>query len=109
MTEQQVVARIWRAVRRQYPTAWLLKVHGGAYQRSGVPDLLVCVDGLLVGIEVKERKPGESVLHARARATPGQLAEIAAINRAGGCAGVVLNPEEALDLIGSAVERRREG
>jgi Holliday junction resolvase len=35
---------------------WYLKVHGSMYQKSGVPDILCCLDGRFVGIEVK--RPG---------------------------------------------------
>lgn len=97
--ETGLVAHIWKAVKEKYPSAWLMKVHGGPMQQAGVPDLLMCVNGMLVGAEAKDQKPGESEEHARERATPLQRIQIAQINAAGGIAGVVLTPEEALDLI----------
>lgn len=38
--------------------AYYLKVHGSAYQPAGTPDLLCCVNGMFVGIEVKKPKGG---------------------------------------------------
>lgn len=32
---------------------WYVKFHGNMYTRDGVPDLLCCINGLFVGIEVK--------------------------------------------------------
>src|SRR5690606_7265756 len=66
--------------------AWYLKVHGSAYQRSGVPDIIACVNGKFVGIEVK--KPGGIV-------SPLQKAKIKKIQKAGGIAFVVYSFEEA--------------
>lgn len=91
------------AIKNRWPSAWVTKIHGGSYQSAGIPDLLVVVHGRLVALEVKAKKPGESVEHARNRATPTQLSTIAAIRRAGGVAGVVLNTEEACDLVSSAL------
>lgn len=103
--ETAVVAAIWRAVTKAHPAAWLLKVHGGPYQRAGVPDLILCIDGLFIGLEVKHQKPGESELAARERTTPLQRAEIRKINAAGGWACTVLDPDGALQAIERALER----
>jgi hypothetical protein len=102
--EAAVVAAIWKAVLRRYPDAWLLKVHGGPYQRAGVPDLVMCIDGVFIALEVKHQKPGETDEAARDRTTPIQRHEIRRINRAGGWACTVLTPDEAL----RAIERARE-
>ena len=32
---------------------WWIKVHGGPLQRAGTPDLLLCLNGQFVGVEVK--------------------------------------------------------
>jgi len=104
--ETGLVKAIVRAVKKQYPTAWIVKIHGGPMQMAGIPDLLICVHGLLVGAEAKHQKPGESEEHARGRATPVQRNMIHLINRAGGMAGVVLTPEETLELIARGLTRR---
>ena len=101
--EAGLLGQVTRAVAKAYPDAWGFKVVGGPYQAAGVPDLLFCVDGLLFGMELKFKRPGESREHALGRATPAQRSQIDRINRAGGVAAVILSAEEALDLIGSRV------
>jgi hypothetical protein len=64
-----------------------------------VPDLLLCIDGLFIGMEIKFPRPGESVEHAKKRATPQQRNQIRLINNSGGMAGVVTSVAEAMDLI----------
>lgn len=91
------------AIKQRWPTAWVAKIAGGPYQTAGIPDLLVVVDGRLIGLEAKAQRVGESVEHARGRATELQLAVIAAMQRAGATAGVVLTPEEAVELVESAL------
>lgn len=95
--ETALVEKIRKAIAKEYPEAWTMKVHGGKFQMTGVPDLLVCASGLLFGFEVKHQKPGESEARARGRATEGQLHQIDLIQRAGGFATVILTPEEALE------------
>lgn len=91
-------------IKRAYPHAWIVKVHGGSYQASGIPDLVVVVNGLFIGIEAKAQGRTETEHHARERATPTQRATMAKIDRAQGVAGVALTPEEALEIVESAVK-----
>lgn len=99
VNEYGLVGAIQKAVRKAYPNVWQFKVVGSPYQMSGVPDLLFCVHGLLVGAEAKFIRPGESHEHAVGRATSLQKAQISRINTAGGVAAVVTSVEETLDLI----------
>lgn len=105
--ENAVVAAIGKAIKDHYPSAYILKIHGGQYQESGIPDLLVCVDGLEVGIEVKHWKPGESYNHALDRTTLKQRIHIRRIIEAGGMAGVAMDVEPALYLIQLAKLKQR--
>ena len=98
-TETGLVAAIRRELNKAYPGHWSIKTHGSPYQVSGVPDLILCVEGLMIGMEVKLIEPGESHEHAIGRTTPLQLAQIKSINGAGGIAGTVTSTEEALELI----------
>lgn len=69
--------------------AWFVKYWAGAqYTKSGIPDILVCVNGYFVGIEVKAQngKPSEIQLH-----------NIRKINDAGGF-GFVLYPSKFEDF-----------
>ena len=104
-TEHGVQEAIRKRVPKKWPGSYLIKTVGGPYQVPGLPDLLGCVGGLFVGLEVKYPKPGESEEHARARATPQQLNQIELINAAGGAAGVVMSVQEALDLIQAGLDR----
>jgi Holliday junction resolvase len=44
---------------------YCFKVWGGGYQQAGIPDLLICVNGYFVAVEVKgdTGKPSELQLH----------------------------------------------
>lgn len=101
--ETTLVRNIRTAILREYPNAWIFKVHGSPYQTVGTPDLLVCVAGRLVGMEVKAQRPGESAEHALGRVTPAQHAQIGEILASGGVAGPVLSVADALDLIKVAI------
>lgn len=104
MAEAQLVRNIVKAIRQNYPHAWIHKVVGNPYQQTGVPDVLVLVNGRLVGLEAKYQRAGESAQHARDRATPGQLKQIEAIKRAGGHGAVVLSVDDALATIRHTME-----
>jgi hypothetical protein len=104
--EKQLQNRIWKEVIRLWPNAWLFHPVGGPYQLPGIPDLLMVVNGVFIGMEIKFPGPRESVEHARARATPQQRRQIRFINIAGGMAGVVTSVPEAMDLIRRAFVKR---
>lgn len=99
MSEKSVQASVRKAIKRQWPGAWVFHPVGSPYQEGGIPDLLVCVEGLLIGLELKEIKASESPRRARARTTDLQRAQLRAIVRGGGYGGTVLNPREAVLLI----------
>ncbi len=93
MSEAQIQAGIVRWLKQQ-PEIWIFKVHGGGWGRRGVPDILVCHQGRMVGMEVKgsqKAKPSES-----------QELEIYRINLAGGVAGVVRSVDDARQLLEKA-------
>lgn len=60
--------------------AWFVKFFANAYTQSGIPDVLACVNGYFVGIEVKAQngKPSEI-----------QMYNVRKINAAGGFAFVL--------------------
>jgi len=108
-SERVLVGTIARAIKRAYPASLVLKIVGNPYQESGIPDLLVCVHGRFIGLEVKNQEPGESAEHAAYRATPVQRVMVTRINKAGGAAGVVTSKEQALALIERALEKEQVG
>lgn len=70
---------------------WFFKVHGSIFQPSGIPDILACIDGKFVAIEVKRTKGGVI--------SPLQKAQIEKIKENGGIAGVASSMEEFLEIL----------
>jgi len=86
MREQQIQAKIQKYLQGQgYYVVNVMKA-----SRSGVPDLLVCIEGTFVGLEVKTDI---------GRPTELQKYNIAQINDAGGIAGVVRSVKDVEELI----------
>lgn len=71
-------------------TLWFLKSHGGPFQSSGQPDLILCQDRRMYGIEMK--KPGGTL-------TARQASRLHAIAQAGGVAAVVTSLEELVAVL----------
>ena len=67
---------------------WYVKFFANNYTKAGVPDLLACINGHFVAIEVKASKGRPSAL---------QLFNIEAIRQAGGTA-MVLYPDQFEDF-----------
>lgn len=88
--ETRLVAAIRRALRREVGGFWF-KVHGGPFQKAGIPDILGCVSGIFFGLEVKVPRKG--------RVSDIQVETIADICEQGGYAEVVTSPEEAVDYV----------
>lgn len=65
--------------------AWHIKTHGNMFSKAGTPDVVACVKGKFVAIEVKQ--PG-GVVSAL------QAAHIELIKKAGGIAFVAYSLEE---------------
>lgn len=70
---------------------WFFKVHGSIFQPSGIPDILACINGKFVAIEVKRSEGGII--------SPLQKAQIAKIKENGGIAGVANSMEEFLEIL----------
>ena len=62
---------------------WYTKIWGGGFQKSGIPDILACVNGFMVAIEIKASNGRPSEL---------QKLNISRINRGNGLA-MFLYPE----------------
>lgn len=102
MARQQPEAKLTREIReailKEHPRSVFWKIHGGAMQTAGIPDLVGCVRGVFVGIEVKV--PGrESTL------TKLQTATLSRIRDAEGIAlGPVTGAEEAVRWLNLELE-----
>jgi len=69
---------------KELPNTWFFKHWAGAYSQSGIPDIIACVNGRFVGIEVKASDGSPSVL---------QMRNIDLIQRANGLA-YILYPKD---------------
>lgn len=89
MLEKNVVNKIKQALEKEYPNCFQFKSHGGKYQKIGLPDIIGCINGIFVGIEVKA--PGlEDTL------TKIQAENIQRIIMAGGIAFMSTSPEHTI-------------
>lgn len=66
----------------------MFKVHGSALMPAGLPDLICCVDGEFLGIEVKTPQTKDNVsarqvyMHNKIREADGQIAVCCSIREA---------------------------
>jgi Holliday junction resolvase len=82
--------RIKKHLQKNLGGLWI-KVHGSPYQKKGFPDLLGCVDGRYITVEVKTSM--------KSKLTENQKEVIKNIAQEGGIAIVATTPVEALTLI----------
>lgn len=101
--ETKLVAKMRKAIEERWPDSYSVKISGGPYQSAGLPDLIVVVEGWIVGIEVKAQRPGESYEHALGRVTLRQQARINDLRKAGAVAGPALTVAEAVALVEQAL------
>lgn len=90
-TEKTITNKI-RAWLKQCPGVWFFKVHGGVFQTPGIPDLILCVDGFFVALEVKQPGKKATVLQART---------ILNIREADGIAAVVTSLDQVKVIVKS--------
>ena len=89
MLEKKVENKIKKWLKdRNY---WYFKVHGSIYQPAGIPDILACINGKFVAIEVKRTDGGVI--------SPLQKAQIEKIKENGGIAGVACSMEDFLEIL----------
>lgn len=62
---------------------WFTKIWGGGYQKSGIPDLILCVNGFFISVELKAPNGHASEL---------QKLNTAKINQSNGI-GIILYPD----------------
>lgn len=65
------------------PIGWYFKMWGGGFQKSGIPDIIACVNGIFTAVEVKASNGRPSEL---------QKLNVKRINEAEGIA-IILYPE----------------
>jgi hypothetical protein len=88
--ETRLVHKILLALGKKYPGAYFRKIHGSPFQHAGIPDIIGCVQGYFVGLEVKTSDGHTSAI---------QRIEGDTIIMANGIHGVVTDAEEAIECI----------
>ena len=73
---------------------WWVKIHGGPYQVTGIPDIIGCLGGRFYSFEVKVKETD--------KATPRQALQLRLIKQAGGVSRVIRGPADALKAIRKA-------
>lgn len=89
MTSERAITKAIVAYLRS-EGAWPVKIHVSPQQLAGTPDILVCVDGRFVALEVKT---------AKGRVTPLQEKRLEDIRQAGGIAAVVRSVDDVREVL----------
>lgn len=92
MSESRLQKKIKESLEKTYEGSFWYVVHGGPYQRRGIPDIVGCLNGIFIAIEVK--LPGKE--HTL---TGIQKHTIAQINESGGMAFMTTSVEETLYML----------
>ena len=99
--ESDLVADMRKTLANWFGGRWI-KIHGGPYQEKGLPDILGCLEGRFIAIEVK--LPGkEKTL------TPSQDKFLESITLAGGIAFMSSSIAYSLDQIGGVFHGKSKG
>jgi hypothetical protein len=102
MLEKDIRKKIVTGLKEKYPSSLWYKIHGGPMQEKGISDILGCVKGIFVAIEVKRPAPDYS------EPTPYQKMQLTAVRKAGGISGVATSLKEALILVDNGLKLRNK-
>ena len=95
--ESRLQRRIQGALAAAFPGCYIRKIHVSEFSAEGTPDLLCCIQGHFIALEVKT--PGEEP-------TLLQAFNLNSIRQAGGLAAVVSSPQQAVALVQKFINRR---
>lgn len=96
--ESRLSRKIMTAIRAE--GHFCFKVHGSEFMMAGLPDIIVCAEGLFIGLETKMPDKRDNV-------SPRQALVHEQIRAARGAAIVVTSPTEALSAIDAAIKRSK--
>lgn len=96
--ESRLSRKIMNALRAK--GYFCFKVHGSEFMMAGLPDIIVCAEGLFIGLETKNPE-------SRSNVSPKQSYVHSLIENAGGSAIVVCSESEALEAIASVLAANR--
>jgi len=88
--ETKLQKEIKKALKRNVGGFWI-KIHGGPFQKAGMPDLLGCVCGRFFALEVKRKE--------QYKIDDVQIMTIKLIQMAGGFATIVFTPYQAVKYV----------
>jgi hypothetical protein len=100
--ETRLVKKMREAGEKAYGSRLVtIKYHGGMYGEAGVSDLLCCLDGVFVAVEVKapESYNGSEERAMTEGPTIKQRLFLSRIEKCGGIAGVAVNVDQFMDLL----------
>ena len=88
--ESKIVRQVIESIKSNYPGAYVRKINGNLFQHPGIPDIICCINGKFIGLEIKTGNGKTSLI---------QQLEGSVILAAGGIYGVATSPKQALDII----------
>jgi hypothetical protein len=88
-SEKEIETEVRQFFEKETPF-YIIKIHGSAFQKPGIPDLLLCVNGWFIGIEIKNNTGVASDV---------QKIHIRNIKKAGGIAFVAKGDNALFDII----------
>lgn len=88
--ESRLQLRVQKALRNEFRQAYVRKIHGNEFQHAGIADLICCIEGYFLAIEVK--MPGEEL-------TDLQSNEVIEVENAGGHYITARSPEDAIKWV----------
>lgn len=94
--EGQYVTRLLGELRKLPGSRWW-KTHGGPWQEPGIPDIVGCLRGRMVAVEVKVK--GNTT-------TPKQEAFLRSLSAAGALTAIVFTSADPAAVVRQIVERR---
>lgn len=97
--ESRLQQRIVKKLRSTYPGSWWVKTSGN--NRVGTPDLLGCVEGLFIALEVKVEGRENTV-------TKVQAENLTRIRRSGGHSAVVTDARQAVQVVAEALHSHEQ-
>lgn len=92
--ESDITNKAIKLIKATYPSAVVIKIHGGTYQRAGIPDLYIAVSGVSIWIEMK--RPG-----ADTTALQKQLLD--KLKSIGVPCGIAESPDRVIEIIEKAL------
>jgi Holliday junction resolvase len=97
--ESRLQEKIRKAIVSKFPGCYIYKTHGGPMQKKGLPDIVGCINGRFIAIEVKV--PGrENTL------TEIQKLNLEQIEASGGLAFMSTSVEHSVDTVKAYIKTK---